>query len=480
MGSRSPEEQKKAVCASLVSVIRDSDISEEIDVKQFHTMIAEKYSLLVRTNIFDFQPVWTALSNQFPPEDLYGIFLRFGQVTSDLGLSSRQPAEIERLPSNSKAAYLADFEEQASGRNVPLMPQARSQSPHQHGPGTPVGSSIPSGVGMPVSKLPAGIGKSVSSSRVGSDPKVAGIGRAVNDSTPAALDPSAGQQKAPESQEELSQRISWAFAQSLKSAFGGNLNTGEIQFLVTKNFEAIVQGQNFFVEPILPQLLQLSGNSPGPLYIGLVSFKPVLDSMNIAFQIPSLGLSEEAQQEILNQAKEQNLDSFRAGGIQLDPNHVTPLPGEATQDNNPGLSKKESQLAEYNLSGHSELSARQKLLKRLVVLLFVLGLGTLSWFVQPSRNLGAERYAAVFPIRSARNHNGIFVGYLDDAKWEKLTQTERNVAVKKLQELLKQDGYLIADSKCQSMCRQVAIMNGEDKMVVFDITGAKLKAITPK
>ena len=114
------------------------------------------------------------------------------------------------------------------------------------------------------------------------------------------------------------------------------------------------------------------------------------------------------------------------------------------------------------------------------MLLIILGLGTLSWFVQPSRNLGAERYATVFPIRSARSHNGIFVGYLDDAKWEKLTQTERQVAVRKLQELLKQDGYLIADSKCQSMCRQVAIMNREDKMVVFDITGAKLKAITPK
>ena len=45
---------------------------------------------------------------------------------------------------------------------------------------------------------------------------------------------------------------------------------------------------------------------------------------------------------------------------------------------------------------------------------------------------------------------------------------------------LNNDGYLVADSKCQSMCRQVAIMNNDDKMVVFDITGAKLKAVTPK
>ena len=100
--------------------------------------------------------------------------------------------------------------------------------------------------------------------------------------------------------------------------------------------------------------------------------------------------------------------------------------------------------------------------------------------MQPSRNLGVERYGAVFPLREAKSHNGIFVGYLDDAKWERLTQTERQVAVRKLQDLLKEDGYLVADSKCQSMCRQVAIMNNDDKMVVFDITGAKLKAVTPK
>ena len=439
-------------------------------------MISEKYDMLVRNQVFDFQPVWPALSSQFPPEDLYGIFLRFGKVTRELGLSVRQPAEIDRLPANSKAAYLADFEDQISSRKVPMPAAARNPSPHLHGLGKPMGSSIPSGIGTPVGKLPAGIGTSVSNSRVGSDPKVAGIGRSVDDATPTSVDTQENQ----ESQEELSQRISWAFAQSLKGSFGGNVNTGEIQFLVTKNFDELMQGQSFVIDPILPQLFQLAGNSAEPLFLGLVSFKPVLDSMNISFQVPSLGLTEEKQTEILNHAKEKNVDSFRAGGIQIDPSNAAPLPGEATQENSQVTNKKESQLAEYNLAGQSEMSARGKLIKRGIILLVLVGLGVTSWLVQPSRKLSVERYAAVFPMQTAKSHNGIFVGYLDDARWERLTQTERQVAVRKLQELLKQDGYLVADSKCQSMCRQVAIMNREDKMIVFDITGAKLKAITPK
>ncbi|MEE2900932.1 MAG: hypothetical protein VYC39_01320 [Myxococcota bacterium] len=480
MVERSPEEQKKAVCTSLVSVLRDSEISDEIDVKQFYGMISEKYSLLVRTDVFDFQPIWSALSNQFAPEDLYGIFLRFGQVTRELGLNVRQPSEIDRLPANSKAAYLADFEEQSSSRKAPLAAPGRSASPHLAGIGKPVGTAIPTGIGTPVGKLPAGIGTSVSGGRMGSDPKVAGIGRPVEDSVNTNDAPVSTTEDRQTSQEELSNRISWAFAQSLKGAFGGELHTGEVQFLITKNFDSMMQEQRFVIDSILPQLLQLSGNSPESLYIGLASFKPVLDSMNIAFQIPSLGLSEEKQIEILERAKEQNTDNFRAGGIQADPSQIAPLPGSVSQENTQTTNKKESQLAEYNLAGQSEMSARGKLLKRVFVLLLLLGLGVTSWLVQPSRNLSVERYGTVFPIREAKSHNGIFVGYLDDAKWERLTQTERQVAVRKLQELLKKDGFLVADSKCQSMCRQVAIMNNDDKMVVFDITGAKLKAVTPK
>ena len=182
--------------------------------------------MLVRNQVFDFQPVWPALSSQFPPEDLYGIFLRFGQVTRELGLGVRQPAEIDRLPENSKAAYLADFEDQISSRKAPMQAASRNPSPHLHGLGKPLGSSIPSGIGTPVGKLPAGIGTSVSNSRVGSDPKVAGIGRSVDEITPTSVDT----QETQESQEELSQRISWAFAQSLKGSFDGNVNTGKSNF----------------------------------------------------------------------------------------------------------------------------------------------------------------------------------------------------------------------------------------------------------
>ena len=216
------------------------------------------------------------------------------------------------------------------------------------------------------------------------------------------------------------------------------------------------------------------------LFLALVRFRSVLVSMGIEMSEPDLGLDQATKDEILEQARHQNLDSFRAGGANIDAEDIGPLPGEAVKPSPPQSTKKQNQLSEYQLPGQSDDPKKKQLVNRLILVALMVAAGIAAFFFQPSRSLSVAPYAAIIPLTKVETHGGIFVGYLDDAKWLSFTQTERQMAVQKLQTKLQSDGYLRSDSKCQSMCRQVAIMDTSDKMVIFDVLGGKLKAIIPK
>jgi hypothetical protein len=334
-------------------------------------------------------------------------------------------------------------------------------------------------MGTPVGNLPAGIGTSAREKpQMGTDPRVAGMGSPIG--TPA--NEAAGQPTnslTEESSEEI-QRIGWAFAQSLKGSLGDQANTGQLQFLITTHYASLQSGSTFDLTPIIAALLSSTGNDREGVYLGLVRFRSVLVGMGMEMTIPELGLDPTVKEELLAQARIQNSDTFRAGGVNIDGSVIGQLPGDALAEKPQIANKKDHQLAEFNLPGNNENSVKAKLIKQLVMVSLTAGLGLVSWFVQPSRTLNLSEYNAIFPVTNVATHNGIFVGYLDEYKWRKMTETERQVAVRKLQEKLTNEGYLTAESTCQSMCRQVAIMDSSDKLVVFDVNGGKLKDLTSK
>jgi hypothetical protein len=446
----------------LVSVIRESSLRDDIDVKRFYAMVSNKFEQLYRDEIFHLDPIWGALVHRHAQEDLYGLFLKFEEVADNLGVNIKQAAHVAELPRNSQSAYLSNFGEFA--RASQKIPKAASTG---HG-------RIP-GMGTPVNTSPAsGMGTAV-------DEKIAGMGTPVNVPTQEET----AKQQAPSvssaDETEQSQRVAWAFAQALKATPAGEqINTGEIQFLISSKFDHLLQGQTFTVEPILALLLGACGGDRESLFLGLIRFRSVLISMGIEMADFDLGLDQATKGEILAQAQHQNLESFRAGGSSIDAADIGPLPGEIPKPSPLRATKKEEQLSEYSLSGQSEDSPGKRLVKRAILALLLVGAGFASYRFQPSRALSLAQYAAIFPVISVESHGGIFVGYLDDVKWLNLSHTERKMAVLKLQTKLMDDGFLRTDSTCQSMCRQVAIMDTNDKMVVFDVLGGKLKAVTPK
>jgi hypothetical protein len=381
---------------------------------------------------------------------------------------------VAQLPQNSQTAYLFDFRQSSSDNSA--SPAVHPGSGHSKikGMGTPI-SNIPSGIGTPVSAMPQGIGTPVGDRpKITSDSQVAGLGAPVDENSPASRPGTDG--SAPRTSEEI-QRIGWAFAQSLKAAIGDKVSTGQLQFLITTHHQSLIRGQQFDVGPILGALKQAAAGDVEGVFRGLVRFRSVLVGMGLEMRLPDLGIDEETQQQLLTQARTQNAEAFRAGGLHLDEADIGPLPGEPVPGKGTGPTKKEDQLAEFNLAGQEKNESKAKLAKWVGLILIMIAASVVAWFAQPHQTLRLGEYQAIFPVTQVESYNGIFVGYLDDLKWQNLTQTERQVAVRKLEEKLTKKGFLNKDSTCQSMCRQVAIMNSEDKLIVFDIHGGKLKSV---
>lgn len=423
-----PAEQKKAVCSSLVGVVRASPLSRAIDPKQFFMTMHGNFAVLYQNGTFDLAPLWNSLAAIHDKEALYGMFLRFGEVTQRLGVAVHQPDEVTNLDAATQARYLNEFDK-PSAAGADLL----------QGLGTPAGGS--NGRSNPATATP-------------DPPAASGI-------SPTAPDP-----RAPGNvPDETQQRIAWALAQALKATpLGDQINTGQVQFMVTSRFSEMCDGRTFDFNPVMGALRGLEGFEERAIYIGIVRFRSVLVSMGIEMRDPEMQMTQGERDVLINDARSHaDTDSFRVGGltpnIAIDAREAGLL--ERPSKAPPGGDKKDRQLAEFGLKAEKK---RLKFIRPLLILGVGIALAVGVWWTRPIKELNASNYMALFPMTRAQLIDGIFVGHIDEVKWQGLTPAERRIKTKRLEDALKLDGFL----------KQAVVLDAERKVVVFDIKGERL------
>lgn len=422
MSAAAPPAQKKQICSTLTTVVKASPLHQTIDPKQFFMLVNANFPVIFRDGVVDLNPLWDNLVSSYAPEDLFGLFLKFGEETKRIGLEVALPPAVHGLSPDSRASLLATF--------PPI--QART--------------SVPPSVAPPVA--PPGAPNSV-------PPSVA----------PAPLPP----EPPAAATEDTKQRVAWAVAQALKATPAGSLiSTAQVQFLVTSRFEEMCDGKIFNFNPLLQAVLEIPEVTEEGLYVGIVRFKSLLANMGIEMPEPNLQLDAFARKRLVAEARaHSDGESFRLGGLTPAP-QLEEVPFDPSGKAHGGTTEEKTKrkLRQFGLSSKSKANPKIALAMRILVwLLLIAGAVVIAVSAQPIQGIDVGPYQAVFPLLKADKVDGVFVGYLDETGWAAMSDDEKRKSTAALETVLRAKGYM----------RNVAVIDPAGKLVVFDLKGERLE-----
>ena len=409
-------EQKKKICSTLTSVVKASPLNGSLDPKQFFMLVNANFQVIYREGVVDLNPLWQSLSGSYEPEDLFALFLKFGEETRRIGLGVALPKPVFELSEDSQASLLAAFPPLAKPSVAP--PPVAAPAPQAPAPAIPA----------PQAAAPA----------------------------PAVTD-------------DLKQRVGWALAQALKATPAGpKINTGQVQFIVTSRFEEMCDGKRFDFNPLLQSLLQIPEVTETELFVGIVRFKSLLLNMGIEMPDPQLNIDERTKTALLAEARaHSDSQRFRAGGLTPAPVlEEVPYEPSGCTGANTAEEKTSRKLKQFGLTGSKAVSpGKAKALRAGLWAVLVAGALAFAFFAHPTKKLDVAEYRAIFPLTKAQITDGFFVGFLDETEWNTLSDERKRQSTKDLEALLRQKGLM----------DRVAVLDSVGKMAVFDLRGERLE-----
>jgi hypothetical protein len=405
VGAGASAELKKAVCRALTNILKASPLRDAIDPKQFFMMISANFAALYQDGRLDLGPVWEALAAQHEPELLFGMFLKFQETGRQLGLSIAIPSTVQNLSEGQRALHVARFEEGAT-----------------QGPMWNDRSGL-----TPLLELEPG------------------------EAVPAPL--STADLK-PLISEEVTKRVTQSIVQALKvGPAADRINAAQVHYWVDTHFAVLCDGAQLDFAPLHNALKELNGVGDLDLYLSIVKLRDMLAPIGIELIEPPLDISDEARQQIHQQAIDMDREPQTPSSLERISikREEAPKPPETV-----GEPKKKARLAAFGLTSSKGTNAPP--MARAIVLAAVLMiLGAVGWVTRLNRTLEPADFAQ-FPLASAAIVQGTFNGVLDAKRWHRLRFADREKAVKDLEGLLRDKG-LIANVQIRDPQSRLLLVN---------------------
>jgi hypothetical protein len=412
-------DDKRVVCSALTNALRASVLKDAIDPNAFFMMVNANFALIYKDGTVDLGPLWDPLAAGRREEDLFVLFLKFGEAARDLGLQVQLPP---RVRSGS-----------GGGARTP-PPAAKTPPPPVRSPGS-AGSASTSGSSLPAVRSSQG--------------------------TPAPLASSLAQ--------EIAAQLVNAFKTSPAAP---KLNLSAVQAFVLGRFEELFDGKRFDINPILGAVMEIGSISEAEIYVGIVRFKSMLLAMDIEMVEPALTLDPATRARLVSEAQSETLVQPAVEPKEPRKAPKAGIPPSAFTDPKAPSPRTEQRLEQFGLKGQP---AKKRAAIRTGVLAGVgVALIAAAWLMRPVREIDLGPYGEVFPLVRVRIIDGIFVGRIDEGRWASMDATSRNVAMKKLEAVLKTNGYL------DEAHDEVTIVDSQGRMVVFDVKGEKLEIAAGK
>jgi hypothetical protein len=387
MEGASAIETKKAVCRTFVNVVKASPLAEAIDPKTFLMMLNSHFSVLYQGGTLHLAPIWDALAAAHAPESLFGLFLRFEQVSGELGIPVVLPRELAELSPETRQIHLLRFT-------------------------TPGPATDPSGF-TPLMEL-----------------------EPVPGMAPPALLSTADLK--PVVPDETRRKVNVAVVQSIKSTpVGAKLDASQLAFLVDSNFDQLCDGTRFDFEGIHAAMREVPGVTDTDVYVAAVRLAEQLKVLGIQMELPVLQVKEAEVKALLAAPR-------RTSGVSdprmSPPPAVTPKDGAKADAGGEKHARGKERLRSLGLGGAD--TQQTKLIRFATLAVLVVAAGGFAWLNRPSRDLDPGDYGDVIPLKEARLDSGVFQGELDMKAWKKLKYKQREQSVHAFEDRLREDGFI--------------------------------------
>lgn len=439
--SLSPAEQKRAVCAGLTGVVKDSQLP--IDPKAFFMMLNANFAMLARGDALDLTLLWEPLRSSHSETQILPLFLRFEEVARQLGMSVVHPPEVAALPPEQRRHLLALAAAPGQPRtSVPptgrtsapppsrssVPPQGRSSVPPQGRASVPPGMAGMTGHGLrPVARGEAGLPGDEGAPIPLPPEELTPLPALEFEPTP--LPDSAYGDESPE-QTEFKKKVTKALVTYLKATPAGrHLQSAQISFFIASRFGTFCDGRQFFYPILRDALLDLEGVTEEDLYLAAVRFRRWLARHAIELVEPEWRLDAATRERL--EAMSANLGPAA---------YARPAPPPEKKEEAPPAGAQERQAKRLKKYGLSNLKLDRTRIFRYVVYGFILAIGVVAGVaLRPVKSGDVRPYQAVMPLADMSWIDGRFVGTLDAEAWFKLAEPKRREALKALTAMLKRE-----------------------------------------
>jgi hypothetical protein len=381
-----PVETKKAICRSLTNVVKASPLKDAIDPKAFFMMLNANFAVLYHGGRLNLGPLWDALSQQHPPELLFGMFLKFQEAIEALGLAVAQPPNVSGLSDHQKESYVIHF----------------------------IGGEPP---------------RTWSEESTGITPLMSL--ETVQDGAPPPISLSTNDLK-PLIPEDLRRRVTQAVVAAFRTTpLGQKLEAAKLGFWIDSNFEALCDGFAFDVNALYHALRELGEVAESDVYLATVHLREPLAALSLRVIEPQLELDP-----TLREAIERGV---RAGN---EPPAPTVPADKAPAKETPPTGEKPPKAERWGFGkGKLEKSARAARMIRIgVYAVLFIACVTYGWLVRPNRGLDTQDFAV--PLLHAELVRGTFAAVIDETRWFALRWSDRQSAVRQMEAQLKERGWI--------------------------------------
>lgn len=391
MEIRSTGETKKAVCRVLTNVIKASPLRDAIDPKAFFMMINTNFPVIYQGSRLELGLIWDALCTAHPPQQLYGIFLKFEEASASIGLTVGLPLEVAQLSDAQRHAHIQRFNghEEASYSD------------------------------------PSGLTPLIEIDGIGEQPLPLSTG----DLKPLVSD-------------DLKRRVAQSVVNAVKSApISSRIESAQLAYWCHANFDTLCDGQRFSFDPLLTAFRALGDVADSDLYFVVLELQRLLQQNGILLDEPELAIGEDVREALAREhtRRVKEAEPATPSGPRAPASGRQPPSGEHGAEPAP----KKDKLEKWGLKRQSAKSASGSQYVRIGLLsaVFVACIAY-AWLTRPNRELDPHDYDAVFPLKAASLVAGAFQGTIDEALWRRLDYAGREKAVKGLQDAVRERGLL--------------------------------------
>ncbi len=395
-------------------------------MERFFSLVSSGFDSIVTGNALDLNPLWDSLTAEHRESELYGLFFKFEEAGTRIGLNVHLPLSLVRLSKRSRQVYLREFDatNAPSKPPPPADPEAWLLSAH-----TPLPSLSDQAT------IEAAKQNYADSSR----------------------------HLPPSTKDAIAQALVWALK---SSPAGDKLNSGQLNHMFRSNFDAMCDGRKCDLGQFTDLLLATPEVTGAALFPAVIRFQTYLARIGIEMREPKLGLNSAERASLLKELGDTD-DLYEASAPPAaDEKPRSRSAADAFVAAIPGL-EPGTPSGSHDIHPHGTRPGRggAPIVGAALATVALLGVG---WVLRPVKPLGSAEYAAVFPVEEVKVVDGVWVGVLDVKRWSAMDDADRRLAVDKLQGILAAQGRLEPD--------RVAIIAEDGKAIMF---ASKEKKLVP-